>query len=46
MRTGKRRCPTCHGTGQLLGMTKAAGSGLTAQSGTCPDCDGLGWLGD
>jgi len=44
LRTRKHRCPTCRGTGQMLGMTKAAGSGLTAQSGTCPDCDGIGWL--
>jgi hypothetical protein len=45
-RRGKRRCESCHGRGQLYGMTKTAGSGLTAGSGACPDCDGVGWIGE
>lgn len=42
----KHRCKRCRGTGQVPGIKKVRnmGSGMGSEYGTCPDCDGLGWL--
>jgi len=44
---GRHRCKTCHGTGQVPGITKITGmgSGMGSAFGVCPDCDGAGWIG-
>ena len=39
--TGKKTCPTCHGSGQV-----ARGSGFFSVASTCPTCNGKGTIVD
>jgi hypothetical protein len=40
------RCKRCRGTGQVPGVKKVLnmGRGMGSDYGTCPDCDGNGWV--
>ena len=42
----RHRCKRCRGTGQVPGIKKTLnmGKGMGSQYGTCPECDGLGYL--
>jgi hypothetical protein len=42
----RRRCPECHGSGHVPGIVKTTGmgKGMGSSPGTCPTCDGIGWL--
>ena len=43
---GRHRCEACHGTGQIPGVVKTKGRGMGSTFGTCPECDGVGWVDD
>ena len=44
-RRGKHRCELCAGSGQVPGIRKTGmGTGMGSMPGTCPDCDGVGWV--
>lgn len=46
IRVPKHRCKRCRGTGQVPGVKKTTkmGKGMGSQYGTCPECDGEGWI--
>lgn len=38
------RCAECRGSGQVPGVVKQRGTGMGSTFGTCPECDGLGYI--
>jgi len=44
----KHRSKRCRGTGIIPGVKKVRnmGKGIGSEYGTCPECDGFGWLRD
>ena len=45
---GKHRCRECGGTGRIRGLHKVRGmgKGMGSDYGSCPTCDGVGYVDD